>query len=205
MTTTTAVIENVGDKTFNRKDGSGQFKVYEVIAGGTTYRCDRPTAEEAWKWIGKLAELEVKSEKNGNYTNHYVNDVREPGSSSPNGENGQAPWEQAAGAAETASKTQNGSAEVDTQLSFHRQHAASWSLEVHKQFTPQFWADAFNLVQFLQTGRTPTVMSQAGVDYLANTFDATQVSTGSGDGTVTYTTTNQADTNTPLATDDIPF
>lgn len=167
--TTQALIADVRSVDKRTKDGR-PWKKYEIVLGdGQVLQARQEVANEAWKFKGQLAELEVESKQNGQYINHYLNDVRPPGMT-PNGN--LPPWEQQgagqpANAAAYQPAQQAAQAQTEAPSAYdmriYRQCAAKVSASLSTD-PREFWDNLDDLMTYFVTGRKPSVMS-AGEEF----------------------------------------
>jgi hypothetical protein len=71
---TRSLIEGAAPRTVTKRDGSS-FTLFEVTIDGQKYVARKAVYDEAQAFIGQAAEVTTRSERNGNFTNFYLDAI----------------------------------------------------------------------------------------------------------------------------------
>lgn len=145
----TAVIQGTEIKTFNRKDGTGQFQVFEVNLNGEKYRTTENHFRYAQVNPGAQVIASITVEQNGQYTNKSITNL---GPLTPHGSGIQMP--QSVVAQQPSFIPQPEFHPDAKQGMIHRQTAAKVAAHTSKS-SEEFWGNVDDLVHYFDTGVKP--------------------------------------------------
>lgn len=141
-----SVVKEVTRKNITPRNGGDPFMLYEIVAGDKTWTTKKQEiALTAHSLVGRLAAIEGRAQQKGNYTNYYINSIRE--TDAP--ETTEDPF------SETIIPTTANGASSDRDESIYRQVATK--VAAHLADTPaDFWQNVDTLMNFYRTGQHPS-------------------------------------------------
>lgn len=163
MPVSNTTVESVSQRVIQTRDGRSST-VYEILAGGVKYATfKQQIANEANRLIGMMVELTSHAEQKGEYTNHYIDDIRQATGAVQR--DSFAPIQQAQEAQQRTQPVQQPQQppiprtgdEEPTQRDFRiaRQTAAKVSAQLSGDNPKDFWANLEPLVTYFTYGFLP--------------------------------------------------
>lgn len=149
----TALVQNVDTKLVK----NGTMTIWEVATPEGKFSTTKPEyGNAARELIGKVADMKVSIQQNGQYTNRYLNAIR-LSRQSVDTPVGQAALRAQEAQQVTYEQYRSGEAEKDSQRteSIHRQCAAKVAAAMSTDAV-EFWANVDAVFTFFQTGNYPT-------------------------------------------------
>jgi hypothetical protein len=142
----TAVVKEVGRKQVTPKSGANPFTLFEITAGDHTWVTKiQDIALTAHSLVGKNVIIDGKVEQNGNYTNYYINSIKEADDSTS---------VIAPTTVEIPLSTTSNGKSPEEEAKIHRQVATKVAALLAD--TPiDFWQNVDSLMTFYSTGNHP--------------------------------------------------